>query len=315
MKVIYAGSFNLFHAGHYYVYNKACNMFGRDNVYLCVAINKSKTIDPDFIKWTLNPITPNVIVAEGLVTDLNPDVLIRGLRDAIDLSSEMTMADWNEKLGCGTIFIPCTGDLRHLSSSALRELIAHKVNIDVNIPSQTYISFKRWETGILPKRKLFCGKIAIGKSTYLKYLDEETLVDQTKSIPDNFVGDCDKLIWQFFDPSDKIFIKNQLTKIINSGNPLGYEAVLYEMSKKIKWNRLLSDEYINYEASSLGQWLKYIPIDILCKFQIIELEIDLTERLKRIKSRGLSIEDVNKFDQFYKSPYFVDELIDIGEIV
>ena len=304
MKAIYAGSFNLFHAGHYYVYNKACQMFGKENVWLCVAINPDKNIEPDFIKWTLNPITPNVIITDGLVTNENPDVLIRGLRDTMDLASEMTMADWNEKLGCNTIFIPCTGNLRHISSSALRELYHHKVDIDndENIPAQIHLSFKRWQKKELPDRKLFCGKIAIGKSTYLK---------------DNFisVGDCDKLIWKFFDTEQKEYFKYQLTTIINT-NPddFSYVSMLKEMSEEINWYELFSDEYEHYEVSALGQWYSFIPVDILCKFQIVELTINEDDRLKRIASRGLYINQVKRFDKFYVTPFFVDEVIDIGEI-
>lgn len=307
MKAIYAGSFNLFHAGHYYVYTRACSMFGKDNVYLCVAVNPKKEIDSEFIKWTLNPITPNVIIAKGLVSHECPDVLVRGLRDAIDLSEEMTMADWNEKLGVPTIFIPCTGNLRHISSSALRELINLDVNIDQdeNIPNETHLTFKRWKNGRLPDRKLFCGKIGIGKSTYIKNLEEEVPVGSN-----NFCGDCDKLIWQFFDKDQKKFIKKQLTYIISSGKSLGYHAMLEEMNNEIKWE-VLFDGYYNFEVSALGQWINLIPNRILSKFQIVELTLDVTTRMERTKSRGLTIEQVENFDKFYKSPYFVDETIDI----
>ncbi len=301
MKAIYAGSFNLFHAGHYYVYCKACNMFGKDNVWLCVAINPDKDIDPEFIKWTLNPITPNVIITKGLVTNENPDVLIRGLRDTMDLASEMTMADWNEKLGCDTVFIPCTGNLRHISSSALRELYHHEVDIDndENIPGKIHLSFKRWQQKMLPERKLFCGKISIGKSTYLK---------------ENYmsVGDCDSLIWKFFSEKDKVFIKKQFKEIIQN-RTTGYEGMLDEMSKTIDWDELFNEDYVHFEASALGQWLRFIPLDILCKFQIVELDIDNDVRLERIKSRVLTASTVSNFDWFYQRPYFVDEVINIGE--
>lgn len=304
MKAIYAGSFNLFHAGHYYVYNKACQLFGRENVYLCVAINRKKKIDPQFIKWTLNPITPNVIIAEGLVANIDATILIRGLRDTMDLAEELTMADWNEELGRNTIFIPCTGELRHISSSALRELYYHGVKLDRNdnIPSQTYLSFKRWQVGELPTRKLFCGKISIGKSTYLK-----------KYLKNNIqhVGDCDELIWKFFTEKEKEFIKKQLTKIIN-GRTAGYESVIAEMAKTIDWYRLLNEEYTHFKVSVLGRWMRFIPLDVLCKFQIVELVVNDDVRLERIKPRKLSEETVGNFDRFYQSPYFVDETINIG---
>lgn len=300
MKAIYAGSFNLFHAGHYYVYNQACEMFGRDNVFLCVAINKKKKIDPDFIKWTLNPITPNVIVADGLVVNENPDVLIRGLRDATDLSIELTMADWNKTLGVKTIFVPCSGELRHISSSALRELSDLGVLIDneTNIPSDVKLSYQRWLKGKTPSRKMICGKIAVGKSTYIKRVFGD-------------YGDCDKLIWQFFSEREQKFLKGQFSHLIETGERLGYSTLKNTMAKQIDWDALFTG-YHHYEASALGQWIEYIPFEILTQFQIIELEVDLKQRTERIQKRGLSMEYVEKVDRFYKSPYFVDERINIG---
>lgn len=302
-KVIYAGSFNLFHAGHMYVYNQACDMFGKDNVYLCVAINKNKSIDPTFIKWTLNPITPNVIVANDLVVNENPDILIRGLRDSIDLAAEMTMADWNNELGCNTIFIPCTGRLRHISSSALRELHDHGIlTNDIlrnNIPSKALLTFKRWKTQSLPERKLFCGKISIGKSTYL---NNNGMI----------VGDCDKLIWQFFSDVEKINIKKKLMECINNEDNQEYSDTLYKISKNINWDVLFSTAYFHYEVSALGQWMQYIPHDILTAFQIVELQTSDVNRMACMISRKLDVSLVKKFDKFYKSPLFVDEVIKLN---
>jgi cytidyltransferase-like protein len=299
MKVIYAGTFNLFHAGHYHVYKQACKMFGVKNVYLCVATHPAKNIDLDFIKWTLNPITPNIITTEGLVADECPDVLIRGLRDAIDLSSEMTMADWNTKLGCQTVFIPCTGELRHLSSSALRQL--HKsglVDLVTNsIPEKCSLTYERWRKKRKPDNSIYCGKIGIGKSTYLK-----------KKMA--FSVDCDKAIWQFFSEDLQKYYKIHIKEAIMEGNIAKYIEHKTEMAKSINWSILFSRE-VDYEASALGQWLEYIPNHILSRFNVVELTVDERNRHKRLTSRGLNMKIVEAFDNFYKSPRFVDEVIDI----
>lgn len=302
MKVIYAGTFNLFHAGHHHVYKQACKMFGKENVYLCVAANPSKGVDLkflEFIKWTLNPITPNVIITEGLVADEKPDVLIRGLRDAIDLSAEMTMADWNTKLNCQTVFIPCTGELRHLSSSALRQLHDRGLSklVKGSILKEAELSYSRWCEGRKPYNSIYCGKIGIGKSTYLKTRSAGTI-------------DCDEAIWQFFNSDSKKYYKQHMREAIMEGNVAKYEAHKDEMSKSINWSIIFSKS-TEYEASALGQWISYIPNYILARFNIVELTVDEAERKKRLTSRGLDMKTVEMFDSFYKSPRFADEVIDI----
>lgn len=300
MKAIYAGTFNLFHAGHHHVYKQACKMFGIRNVYLCVAANPSKDIDLDFIKWTLNPITPNIITTKGLIADEHPDVLIRGLRDTIDLSAEMTMADWNTKLGCQTVFIPCTGELRHLSSSALRQL--HKRDgctklVTDNIPKTCLLSYERWCKKRKPYYSIFCGKIGIGKSTFLNK-------HSTNAI------DCDKAIWQFFSADFQKYYKTHIKEAITEGNIAKYEALKAEMAKTINWSILFLKE-TDYEVSALGQWMSYIPSHILARFNIVELTVDEVVRKERLDSRNLDMKTVGMFDNFYKSPRFVDEVIDI----
>lgn len=297
MKVIYAGTFNFFHAGHHHVYKQACKMFGKENVYLCVAANPSKKVDIDFIKWTLNPITPNVIITNGLVADENPDFLIRGLRDAVDLSDEITMADWNTKLGCQTVFIPCTGELRHLSSSALRQLHwrGKKELVLSNISEEISLTYQRWCTKRIPYNSIFCGKIGIGKSFFLRKRD---------SI------DCDKAIWQFFNEDMREYYKKNIKEAILNHDLDKYEIYKNEMAESINWSMIFSKE-TDYEAPALGQWMKYIPNHILARFNIVELVLDETVRKERLAKRKLDTTTVEAFDYFYKSPRFVDSVINM----
>lgn len=299
MKAIYAGTFNLFHAGHYYVYEQACKIFGADNVYLCVAENPEKNINIKFIKWTLNPITPNVITTKGLVVDENPDVLIRGLRDSVDLSAEITIADWNTKLGCQTVFIPCTGELRHISSSALRQLHARNKSQLVldNIPKTCLLSYKRWCSPALPYYSIFCGKIGVGKSTFIKKRCLSPV-------------DCDKAIWQFFNKDEQAYYKESFKNAILSGNEVAYQALKREMAGAINWSVLFAKE-TDYEAPSLGQWMDYIPDHVLARFNVIELVVDEEVRKERLAKRGLNVATTVAFDRFYKAPKFVDDVINI----
>ena len=276
-------------------------MFSIENVYLCVAANPSKDIDLDFIKWTLNPITHNVITTEGLVAEEHPDVLIRGLRDAIDLSAEMTMADWNTKFGCQTIFIPCTGELRHLSSSALRQLHERGGNytklVTDNIPEDCFLSYERWCKKRRPYGSIFCGKIGIGKSTFIRKRCLAPI-------------DCDETIWQFFSSEEAAYYKKEIMAAVRSSDALRYRDLKSEMNSRINWSILFSKE-TNYEASALDQWLEYIPAHVLARFNVVELVVDEEVRKERLAKRGLDADTTAAFDNFYKTPAFVDEVIDI----
>lgn len=300
MKAIYPGSFNLFHAGHYSVYQKACKMFGKENVYLCVAKNPSKELNLNFILWTLKPITKNIISTDDLVARLNPDVIIRGLRDSSDINEELNLADWNKEFGADTIFIPCEGKLRHISSSSLRELY-NKFDVDITnyLTQETLLSFHRWTQGNVPKRTLYCGKIGVGKSTFL-----------SKVLSSKY-GDCDKLFWNSFTPDEVVVTKNIVRSAIMSQDKKRYNDIIKTLAslRKINWENILSDKYEHYEASSLGQWVDYIPPHILSKFKIVELETSDKKRIERLKSRELMFDEVQCFDYFYKSPTCVDETI------
>jgi len=147
MKVIYPGSFNPWTIGHQDIYERALKLFG--DVKIVVAKNPDKEeIDYDFIKWTLEPITDNVVIIGGLVAP-EADVIIRGVRSG-DWEYEQNLSQWNKILGSETIFLSPDPALSHISSSAARMLHAHGRNIKEYIGNvethKRWTNYRAWQT-------------------------------------------------------------------------------------------------------------------------------------------------------------------------
>lgn len=141
MKVIYPGSFNPWTFGHQSIYERACKLFGE--VTIVIASNPAKSIDPEFIKWTLELLDYPVEICEGLVA-VDADIIIRGVRSG-DWEYEQNLAQWNKEIGAETVFLCPDPALSHISSSAVRELIKH------NQPVYKFIAravLDRW-TGVI----------------------------------------------------------------------------------------------------------------------------------------------------------------------
>ena len=145
MKVAYPGTFNPWHNGHQYVYERLCSMFGRDDVYVTPAINPTKqlsmaqkTVIPAMINAAIDNKTNIVMTTDTIVTTcktLGIGCIARGIRSGQDATNEFTMADWNLDRGLNTVFIYCGAELRKLSSSALRELHSFGEDISKYMPA------------------------------------------------------------------------------------------------------------------------------------------------------------------------------------
>jgi len=241
MKVLMTGSFNPFTNGHYSIYERACKMFGKDNVFIGIASNSAKDkVNKHFIKWTIAPITNNcVVISDGeLVANYCKnngfDAIIRSMRNAIDLVYEMDMSHWNEELGVSTVFIPCAEGMEKMSSSALRELDSAGINISEYVPNiYTYMRWKQSEV----KRVIVTGKMGSGKSSFIEAYDWNS----------SFI-DMDKIAKEIVPEELRLKIK----KGIENGR-IDYPDLFLVDDIIQKWINE-HKEIINYEMSALGTY-------------------------------------------------------------
>lgn len=299
MKVMYTGTFDPWHKGHQNIYNQACNLFGKENVHVVIAKNSKKISNLKFLRSCLNIIIPksNIHINTGLTSEFclvhGFDAIIRGIRGVADCNEEFTIADWNKNIQ--TVFLYCDDPyLRKVSSSAIKELESYHEGSTKKYFPNIYQYYK-WKYKNKDNKYIYFGKIASGKSTYLKNkLD---------------VIDLDDKIWKFFSSATKIHLKNSLKEIIlspyTSTTALAYCQQLKQMSEYIDWSTLLTSNHV--EASALGSWFKYIPANLITQYSLIKVVCkDEATRKERLKKRGISTTYSNKIDKFYKDPPYYD---------
>lgn len=143
---LFAGSFDPITIGHLDIVEKASQMF--EILYIGVAINPGKNhmfnIEKriEMVSKATNHIT-NVQVVEikGFLYKFciqnNINILVRSFRDNIDISYEESLARFNQdfKPDLITTYIASNPNLKHISSSAIRDLLNAKESVKKYIPS------------------------------------------------------------------------------------------------------------------------------------------------------------------------------------
>ena len=147
MKAVYAGSFDPITLGHLDIIKRASLI--SDNLIVAILENPNKkclfTIEER--KKHLELVTSNIKNVEvdlfkGLLTDYinkkDIDVIIRGLRNAVDFAYEQQMQLINNKLNDNVETIFLAADEKHisLSSSAVKEVAIFGGNIDFMVPKE-----------------------------------------------------------------------------------------------------------------------------------------------------------------------------------
>jgi pantetheine-phosphate adenylyltransferase len=126
---IYPGSFNPWHEGHEDILKKGLKIFDKVIILQFKKPSDSMQVaDKSFL--SVQKKYDNVecgfsttLLSENIAV-VNPDAIIRGLRNGHDLQYETNLQYWNEDLGvvCPFIYFVCDRKYSHISSSAIREL-------------------------------------------------------------------------------------------------------------------------------------------------------------------------------------------------
>lgn len=142
---LYPGSFDPFTNGHLHVVETSANLF--DELIVNIGVNKKKTrhysaelmaqaMESVFKEMGLNNV--RVLIYEGATVDLatreGVSIIIKGLRDSIDLAEEENQAYANyEASGIDTMYVRA-GIAGRVSSSMLRDFIYYNKPIDKYVP-------------------------------------------------------------------------------------------------------------------------------------------------------------------------------------
>ena len=144
---VFPGSFDPFTRGHLDLATRALSIC--DRLVVAVAVNPGKRalFLPDervelirrSLGEELEPRT-EVMAWNGLVADLvattGADAVVRGIRGAADLDWELSLHEANRALAPGfeTVLLPCSPELRWISSSLIRELLDHGRDVSALVP-------------------------------------------------------------------------------------------------------------------------------------------------------------------------------------
>src|SRR5699024_10936110 len=156
-KAMYGGSFDPFTNGHLNIVERAAQLF--DEVVIAVSANPSKTYvfsheeRIHLIKQSVQHL-PNVTViehTEGLLVSFAKEsgakVLIRGIRNGLDIDLEEMMAEMNkhQEPSLETLFLLAKPTLRFISSSLVKEVAALDGNVKELVPSVVFDALKQKE--------------------------------------------------------------------------------------------------------------------------------------------------------------------------
>lgn len=311
MKVLYAGSFNPWHFGHQYVYDKACKYFGKDNVIVGIGCNPAKpTIDMSFVEWTLKPLNMQVknycVLTSKFCRDQGIGLIVRGIRPGKSLEYEEDLMYWNQKLGnVETIFIPTPPEVNQLSSSVIREL--HSFGEDITPYVYNRDVCYRWLQRRKPRKKIIFGRSCMGKSTYIQ--------NAYPDLADHEILNVDAAIWNFIIKKKDILyatrLKEDLREAFNKHDFDRFNNVLLPELKNIvvpHWDEFFEPHEI-IDFAALGTYFENISSETLAKYQIIKVETSLENRNKYRECRKMSVERLNMLDALYVEPAYWDETI------
>ena len=150
MKIaVFPGSFDPITLGHLDIVERAVPLF--DQIIVAIGTNAAKkymwSIEErqEFIENTFaNHPTVLVKTYQGLTADFckleGAQFILRGLRNTTDFNYEQTIAQANHKVnGVDSVFVICSPEYSHISSSIVRDIARNGGNIKNLIPTDAGI--------------------------------------------------------------------------------------------------------------------------------------------------------------------------------
>ncbi len=145
-KAIFPGSFDPFTVGHANIVARALPLFDRIVIGVGINAGKSALYGAEERVERIRRIYAgddriSVVCYDDLTVDLarreGADVIVRGVRGTRDFEYEREVAAANRRLaGIETVLIPCDENLACVSSSLVRELIAHGRDVTEFLPAE-----------------------------------------------------------------------------------------------------------------------------------------------------------------------------------
>jgi pantetheine-phosphate adenylyltransferase len=327
MKAIVTTSASPFHYGHLYLYQRAIDIFGADNVKVVIGKNANKNIDFEQILYHLAPykikyeITQNITLADYCKNN-KINYLIRGIRNAVDAEYELKLDFLNKEINSEleTLFIPTQYIFSNISSSTINELLKYQ-KFDITKKYMNEEAMHRFYNK-KPNFVVFYGKSCIGKSYYLN-----------KTFTNKEIVDADKILWEVFEKihgTGKMKeIREESKKLVYNGKNLVDLMKIYSTKEFwIKFFDFVKNNFKTYNISnyidlknensvniidfaSLGVYWDAIPANIRGSFYLIKL--DNTEKNRREFIIKRNFEDKIKYiDNNYREPDYFDIVKDIG---
>ena len=155
MKIgVFAGSFCPVTLGHVDSIEKAAKLV--DKLYVVVGVNASKNYAIPLEarlnmlqKAILHVKNAEAVAFDGMMTDfckqVGADVMIKSIRNALDLQSVIDLNDINQSYWQGeTVFVVGSKQLRHVSSSLVRELAGLGQDFSEFVPRICYDEIKKY---------------------------------------------------------------------------------------------------------------------------------------------------------------------------
>lgn len=140
-KAVFAGTFDPVTKGHEAVIEKASELFSEVTVALCINAEKVTKFSLDTRLEMLNAVCKKyknvkVVYHSGMLVDYMKEngirYTVRGVRNSTDYEYENKMHHFNLSLypEIVTLYIPCSDDLKEVSSTAVKKAISGGESLD-----------------------------------------------------------------------------------------------------------------------------------------------------------------------------------------